>query len=234
MKMKQHVQLPNDMTMCNNVIPRDLLIYASIKRYMNKETKEAFPSLATLSKVSGCSVNVIRSTIENLVKLDYISIRKEGRKNIYLFNSYKEFEPFSYDFLDKEDLTWQEKAYIIASQQFMFKENGEGKISYNNREMAEKLNISEKSVSRYNDALERKNYLSIIQTNAKKDGVIINEKFFHLDELGQAVVFILQDHDKKINENTKDIEELKKDMKILMRENEELKNKFNETRQITL
>ena len=116
----------------------------------------------------------------------------------------------------------------------MFKENGEGKISYNNREMAEKLNISEKSVSRYNDALERKNYLSIIQTNAKKDGVIINEKFFHLDELGQAVVFILQDHDKKINENTKDIEELKKDMKILMRENEELKNKFNETRQITL
>lgn len=232
--MKQHVQLPNDMTMCNNVIPRDLLIYASIKRYMNKETKEAFPSLATLSNVSGCSVNVIRSTIENLVKLDYISIRKEGRKNIYLFNSYKEFEPFSYDFLDKEDLTWQEKAYIIASQQFMFKENGEGKISYNNKEMAEKLNISEQSVCRYNNALERKNYLSIIQTNAKKDGVMINEKFFHLDELGQAVVFILQDHDQKINENTKDIEELKKDMKILMRENEELKNKFNETRQITL
>ena len=63
---------------------------------------------------------------------------------------------------------------------------------------------------------------------------MINEKFFHLDELGQAVVFILQDHDQKINENTKDIEELKKDMKILMRENEELKNKFNETRQITL
>lgn len=37
---KQHVQLPNDMTL--DVKPRDLLIYVTIKRHMNNTTKKSY------------------------------------------------------------------------------------------------------------------------------------------------------------------------------------------------
>jgi hypothetical protein len=46
-----------------------------------------------------------------LVKAGKIEIKKEGRKNIYKFLNFKDgFEPFSYEFLDKKDLTFLEKA----------------------------------------------------------------------------------------------------------------------------
>ena len=50
---KQHVQLPNNMTLEAILTPQDLLVYISIKRYMNKDTKEAFPSLLTISSQPG-------------------------------------------------------------------------------------------------------------------------------------------------------------------------------------
>ena len=37
---KQHVQLPNNMTLETILTPQDLLVYVSIKRYMNNETKD--------------------------------------------------------------------------------------------------------------------------------------------------------------------------------------------------
>lgn len=49
-KSQQHVQLPNNMTASGELTPKDLLIYVSIKRYMNNETREAFPSLETIMK----------------------------------------------------------------------------------------------------------------------------------------------------------------------------------------
>ena len=137
---KQHVQLPNDMTVNENLTPQDLLIYVAIKRYMNKDTKEAFPSLQTICAKSGASINTVRKCINNLEAQDYFKIEKRGRQNYYIFSDYQKFEPFSYDFLDKEDLTFTEKAYIIASQQYMFKdEKGIGKISYTNSELSEKI-----------------------------------------------------------------------------------------------
>ena len=105
----KHVQLPNDMTADANLTPQDLLIYVAIKRYMNKDTKEAFPSLQTICAKSGASVNTVRKCITNLEREKYFTITKEGRKNVYKFSEYKNFEPFSYDFLDKEDLTDDEE-----------------------------------------------------------------------------------------------------------------------------
>ena len=88
---KQHVQLPNNMIKKDGLEPRDLLVYAVLKKYMNNESKECFPSLETLSKESGYSINTIRNSIKLLQANNYISIRKEGRKNIYRFNPYKNF-----------------------------------------------------------------------------------------------------------------------------------------------
>lgn len=247
--MKRHIQLPNNMT--ENLKPSDLLIYLDIKRNMNNETKESFPSLETVSKRTGASIPTIRKCINNLEEAGYIEVRKEGRKNIYRFLKYKEFEPFSYEFLDNPNLSFTEKAYIAASQQYMFKEDGFGKTTYTNKELAQKINMSESSVSRCNKSLEKKEYLSIIETDVKdiETGLKIKEKIFYLNELGQAVIFALKAHNDKLNahsamlekHNTQmqdlqnQLESLRKDFRLVLEENTRLKqSKFNSSDNISL
>lgn len=225
---KQHVQLPNNMTVETILTPQDLLVYVSIKRFMNNETKEAFPSLQTIAELCGASIPTIRKCIKNLELGRYIEIIKKGRSQIYKFIKYDKFEPFSYEFLDKKDLTFTEKAYLIASQQYMFKDNGKGKIGMSNQELGELINMPKSTVTKCNNTLESKGYLDIIKAKKQGSGITINEKFFHLDELGQAIVFTLQNHENRINKNTEDIENLKRDMNIILKENKELKAKLEE------
>lgn len=232
--MKRHIQLPNNMT--ESLKPADLLIYLDIKRNMNNETKESFPSLETISKRTGASIPTIRKCINNLEEAGYIEIRKEGRKNIYKFLKYKEFEPFSYEFLDNENLSFTEKAYIAASQQYMFKEDGFGKTTYTNKELAQKINMSESSVSRCNKSLEKKEYLSIIETDIKdlETGLRIKEKIFYLNELGQAVIFALKSHEDRINDHEDKLQKIVHRLEMLEIENKELKQKLNNNTTITL
>lgn len=227
---KKHIQLPNNMIKKDGLEPKDLLIYMSIKTHMGYESKECYPSLATISKNSGYSINTIRKSIEVLVENKYISIRKEGRKNVYKFNPYKNFEPFSDEFLESDKLETNEKAYMIAAQQFLIKDQkGIGKTTYSNEELADKLNISSKTISRMDKSLEKKGFLNIIKTN-KKDpitGLFLNEKFFHLDELGQAVIWTLQKHENDIESLKEKTESTASDLKIVLRENEMLKKRLD-------
>lgn len=225
---KQHVQLPNNMTLETILTPQDLLVYISIKRYMNNETKEAFPSLQSIAEKCGASIPTIRKCIKRLEEGKYIEVTKKGRSQIYKFLKYDNFEPFSYEFLDKEELSFTEKAYQLASQQYQFKENGMGKISMSNKELAEKINMSESTISRCNKSLEAKGYLDIIKAKKHESGITINEKFFHLDELGQAIVFTLQNHEERLNKTEQNIENLMKDMSIVLKENKELKERLKE------
>lgn len=209
---KQHVQLPNNLININPITPKDLVIYLAIRRFLNGKTGECYPSLATISKKAGAAINTVRKSIDTLEKTGYLIITKRGRQHYYSFPKDKTFEPFSFDFLDKEDLTFSEKAYLIASQQFMFKEKGEGKITYSNKELAEKINMSEKTISRINQSLVKKDYLTIEKSHKLNPitGIKINEKFYHLNQLEQAIVFTLTNHEERIQENTNDIEALKK------------------------
>lgn len=217
---KRHVQLPNNMTTNSGLTPQDLLVYVSIKRFMNKDTKEAFPSLATISQKCGASIPTIRKCISRLVEEEYISIRKQGRSHIYTFNSYKNFEPFSYEFLDKEDLSFTEKAYLITSQQYMLKENGEGRISLTSKDLAQKLNISESTIKRCDKSLEKKDYMHIIKGNRidSTTGIRINDKFFHLNELEQAIVFTLQNHEDRITNNESEVKRLRQELADLKKQ----------------
>lgn len=229
---KRHVQLPNNMTVDDKLSPKDLLIYVSIRRYMNSVTKEAFPSLETIMKHASASKPTVRKCIENLKTLGYITVNKKGRNNLYKFNPHKNFEPFSYDFLDKEDLTSNEKAYLIVSQQYMFKEGGFGNISYTDRKLAGLINMSPHSVTKYNKSLLEKSYLSIVKTDKKdvETGLMINEKMFHLNELEQAIVFTLQNHEDRLNDTDKRLNSLEatfnKTMNIVLKENRRLQQKL--------
>ena len=132
MNKNQHIQLPNRKEN-EDVSPREQLVYLALKSFMNKETKESFPSLQKISELLDISIPTLRKDIKHLEELDYIKIIKQGKNQIYRFNDYKTFEVFSYDFLYNKDLTSTEKAYLVATQQYMFKTQETGSVSLSNK-----------------------------------------------------------------------------------------------------
>ena len=92
---KQHVQLPNNMTLETILTPQDLLVYVSIKRYMNNETKEAFPSLQTIAEKCGASIPTIRKCIKRWEEGKYIQVIKIGRSQICKFLKYGYINSFT-------------------------------------------------------------------------------------------------------------------------------------------
>ena len=201
----------------NGLTPQDKLIYLAIRRYMNRETMESFPSYATITKDIGAAAKTIKKSVDNLVNEGYLDTRRDGKKIIYKFNNKKQFEPFSWEFLDKPDLTFIEKSYIVATQQYMFKENEEGKISYKNSELSKLINMTESTISRCNHSLERKGYLEGASELVKK---------FQLRELDQLFIWKFKEQDERIDKNTEDIAEIKRKLAILIAENEKLKEKI--------
>lgn len=216
---KQFVQYPHsgNSEPSNGLTPSDKLIYLAIRRYMNKDTMEAFPSYARITQDIGAAAKTIKKSVDNLIRENYIKTRKDGKRIIYTFNNKKQFEPFSYDFLDKPDLTFTEKSYIVASQQYMFKDQEEGKISFKNKELAQLINMSEATISRCNHSLEEKGYL---------EGSMDLVKRFQLRELDQLFIWKFRQHEEQIQKNTDDISEIKKELKRLSVENENLRKQL--------
>lgn len=209
---EQHIQLPNRQDN-DDITPREQLVYIALKSYMNKDTKECFPSLMSVSELLGISIPTIRKDIKTLESLKYISIRKQGSKQIYKFNDYKSFEPFSYDFLYNKNLTATEKAYLVASQQFMFKNGNNGSINYSLRELADKINMPKSTIKDCDNSLQEKNLLTVINAEG-----LVQTKMFHLNEFNTAVVNTLMDHEGRLSQ-------LEKQNELLLQELKELKNK---------
>lgn len=207
-----------------NLTPKDKLIYVAIRRYMNKGTMEAYPSYATITKDTKAAVATIRKCVANLVREKYLDTKRDGKRIIYIFNNKKQFEPYSYDFLDRKDLSFTEKAYIIATQQFMYKNESTetGDISYTNKELAELIKIPENTISKANRSLENKGLL---------EGASLPVKQFKLRELDQLFIWKFKEQDDKIQANTdkiKEVEqrllELEKINALLIEENKKLKS----------
>jgi predicted transcriptional regulator len=232
------------MTKSGKLTPKDLLVYLTIKSFMNKDSKECFPSLDTIVKISGISKPTVRKSIELLKTESYISVRLQGRSNVYKFNPYKSFEPFSYDFIKDERLEASVKAYIAALQQSMFKDQkGFGKISYSDTEISEIINLDKRTIAKYDKQLEEMGLLTIVKTNKKDEvtGIKVNEKIFHLDELGQSIIWALQKHEEDINDlkqqtssTSKDIEILTKDVRRIEEENKRIKENNERMRTIMI
>ena len=241
----QHVQVLNNMTKNKTLTPECLLVYAYIKKYMNRDTLEAYPSLTTICSELGASEPTIRKCIKLLVELEYISVRKEGRKNVYKFSEYKKFEPFSYEFLENKECTFTEKAMILAEQQYMFKDKSthEGKMNYSNRQMSELINMSHVTISRCTKSLQEKGLMRVVQTNTidPETGCKIQEKIYDLDRLHQGIVFAICNHEERIQQTERDVEDLRKQLESLQKdyiltkqENERLLQKLTKTEEIIL
>ena len=220
---KQHTQIPNEMAE-NELTPKDQLIYLAVKSFQNGNTGLCNPSLQKIAERSGASIPTIRSSIKRLEEKEYITIKKSGRGQEYTFSPYKNFEPFSKEFLENDDITFTTKSYLVASQQYMYQDTkGFGKISFPNTELAEKINMPESTIRKCNQELKRKNYLTIIENESRdiETGCKTETKLFNLNELGQAVIWVLKSHEDRINRNTTDIEDLKREIEFLKESNKQ-------------
>lgn len=229
-KSVQHIQVP-DPTNFNDLKPTDRLVYANMRRFMNKDTYQCYPSMLTVAKHCGIAPDTVAKSIKRLVKFGYITILDEkhnGKNNIYQFNKMeKDFERFTSEFLDNDTMTPNEKAYLIGLQSQCYKENGFALTTYSNYKIAEALNTSENFVRRYNTSLKTKEIMHELKS-AKLDEYGFNKivKAIDLDKIGQKVLFeVAINHEDRI-------QQLEKMVQILLHENNELKKRLEPQKEI--
>lgn len=224
MKNNQFVELPSGEEVLKDITPQDQLIYLAIRSFMNKDDMTAFPSLDTIAERAGASVPTVRKCIKNLEQKDYIQVLKVGRSQKYKFNKLKQFEPFSYDFLNNKDLSFTNKAFLAAAQTYMFdKESGTGKITYSKMELAEKINMPYSTLARTTNELVKKDIMSLQKVASGKQ-----EMQFNFDRYSQGIVRVLLNHEERIDENEYEIRQMKEQMEQMRRELASLKKENSE------
>lgn len=229
-KSQQHVQVPDPVKEKKELKPIDYLVYANIRRYMNKDTKTCWPSLATIAKDCQCSVPTIRTSIKRLHKEGLLDIiKRKGQSDMYRFKELlKNFERFTPEFLDNPELTPEEKAYLIGLHSQSYKNEDYAVTTYSNQEIADNLNMPIRTVQYYNKSLQEKEIMTEIATSVKDAaGFNVAAKAVDMHKIGQAILYInkrVDDHEDRITNLEKMLELALKENKNLKKENFLLKN----------
>lgn len=161
---------------------------------------------------SGCSKPTVTNSIKIIEQKGYFkripksqaktTPKPKGRGCVYVFNNAKHFEPFSYDFLDNTSLSKSEKLQILCTQQYMIKDESAhlGKVSYSDRQLSELTGLDHRTIKKNNESLIDKGFANQItlQTKDPVTGLINKETIYHLDKIGQAIVFALRNHEERL------------------------------------
>lgn len=223
-KLMKHTEVPNEISNLrdrNQLEHGDKIIYATIRRYMNKETRDCFPAISTIAIKLNCSKTKVLSAIKRLLDTKLLEKHIDGRKNHYYFpltEFDKHFEMFTDEFLDL-DLPLNVKEYYMDIQPFLYgKETGIGKCSFSNAELARRTGWTNISIKKYNSILIERGLLSEeVSDQTDEAGLPIIQKNFNLTGLNQAALWV-KAVTEQIVTNTEDIEELKKEVAALKKE----------------
>lgn len=90
MKTNKFKIIPETLILDERITKNDLLVYVGLSQFNNNKTKKAFPSIATLCKVSRLSKNTVKTALKHLEELGYIKIARRFDKatNSYTSNVY--------------------------------------------------------------------------------------------------------------------------------------------------
>ena len=227
----------------------DAYIYLILKRYMNEETKIAFPSTTTLMSDTNLSKPAILNSVKRLEKANYIKIiRQFGKANQYQFNDYKKFECFSYDFLDMKELSAIEKAYLVIAQPHMIDKDSvtqTGKIHYDQSTFANIMGISVNTLKKIEKHLQELHILSLKATNQKElvlantryipsTGFNLYDRVYSFPAFCNELVFKIQEHDVKLDKHEAEIHQLKEENLRIRQELEALKSALTYNTRIVL
>lgn len=187
---EQHFQASKEVIKNTDLSLNDIAVYLKIGKYMNKDTREAFPSLQTIADETKLSIPTVRTCIKKLETAEAIQVTRKGRLNRYLFLKHELFEKFGHKFLNNENLSAQEMAFVAKMQPEMFIDGNLGTIKCSNFELAEMTELSISTIKRYNKNLETKGFASIENGN----------KTYYLDELGQFVICAIKNLNDRVTE----------------------------------
>jgi len=204
----------------------DQLIFAQIKRFMNKDTRTCYPSMQTLKERTGLSTTFIKDAVHRLEEFGLIQVTKrKGTSNMYYFPpETDQFEMFSDEFLDM-DLPAKVKEYYMKIQKTLYDKDQEVAIThYNDSQLAELTGLSKPTVKKYNHILEDSGYMTTSLTTYKDAaGFAIREMSFDMQKLGQFGLWV-KAITNQVSENTDDIQSLKQEVASLKKELNLLKN----------
>lgn len=228
----QHSQLPNDMLKIEDMEAKDLIVYLTIRRYLDEKTNYSKISFETAAQKLGCSEKTVRNSVAKLKKSGFLIVQKIGKYNAYTFPKCDHFERFYVDFIDNPEMTYQQKAFYAAQQQHMFKENTLCKTNYSTLAISRNLNMDFKTVKKYEKEFIDHGWMTIAPTNIidAETGCRKMEKIYFPEKFGQAMLFIaekheneLREHDAKIAANTENIAEMQSIIQQVIEENKSLK-----------
>lgn len=215
-RVKLDYKIQNDVVYLPNNFkgsPKLALLYLAIQLYSVDNISSI--SLDIIYNNTKLSTHTIRKYIEELESLGYLKVNRSNYPIKYIFNyDISNSEPFSYSFLDKKDLSFTEKSYLISTQQYMYKDENEGRVSITNKELSSLIKMSESQISKCNHSLEENGYL---------EGASEIIKRFKLRELDQLFIWKFKEQDEKIQKNTDDITLLKRELEQMKLENEKMK-----------
>ena len=213
----RHVQVPTMDLKAEGLANTDPYIYACIKKYMNTSTKQAWPSNSTLTKISGLSAKTVIAAINRLEHAGYISVQREyGKSNVYTFNDYKKFEIFSYEFLDRTDLSPKEKAYFITVQPFMFKGDKTGTITFSTNVLAERISLSVNTLKKYEQILKDKNLLELVPVKTDNStGLPVYARHYDFESWSNIVAMKFVEQDERLNTHEHELQRLKDEVQFL-------------------
>ena len=223
-KNKQFVQVPNLDLKEKGLEMKDLVVYAYLRKHYNNTTKDAFPSFSLLVEESGISKPTIMRAVDRLEAAGYIEVKKDKKVNHYKFSDINKFEIYSFDFLDDQSLSVNDKAYIVCMQPHMFKnsELGIGKVTYSELDIAKMLNIDLRTLRKYEQHLQQgdKPVMSLVPTKKKdpQTGLTVEERIFDFEAYNNILALKFTEIDQKLEEKVS-----KTDYDKLLREFNELK-----------
>ena len=220
----QHVEIPHELDnlkLVHTLEHGDKIIYAALRNYMNKDSRECFPAIRFIAENLQCSSTKVQLAIKRLLATGLLEKAKDGRKNHYRFPETdfdKQFEMFTKEFLYM-DLPLNVKEYYMDIQQYLYgKDTGKGKCSFSNAELARRTGWTVASVKKYNTILIEKNLLEEETSDYKDEaGFPIIIKRFDLQGLNQAELWVKQvtaaviRHEDEIQQLKNEIQELRSD-----------------------
>lgn len=173
---KQFIKLPTKKSSeTSDLIPEEEFIYIGLRSFLNGTTKQCNPSYRTIAerlKIKG--VDTVAKYLKSLEQKGYIKIHDNGIKKPKDYEFVKDlpnFEKFKPEFIQSEDYTFQQKSFLTSIQRLQYKnqDTGQGDISYQIFEIAQKINTSPSIVNK-----------RIKELSAK--GVVVTKKSNVIDE----------------------------------------------------
>ena len=214
---KKHVQIPqaNTIDKSSDLKLLDYLVYANIKRFVDKESLIAKVSTETLAHKCNMSQRSILKSIEKLENANMFKVIRTANAqkkncNQYQFQQLKEFEMFSDEFLDASEFTNKVKAYWIMLQSEAYKDttNSLAYISKNDKELSESLNLDLRTVQKYNKELENLGIMNKVNYGFDEAGFSKQQWVANLVTLNQYILCSMAVVNEQVAENKECIDDI--------------------------